>query len=132
MNPRGADFIVYQVTDMSHSVPFYRDVLGLSYTGGHGWSPGDDKPTDMAWIEFDVPPTTLALYQAADDAPVTPDGTLVVAVPDVEAALNELTSQGVKSLWEEPIESPVCHLAIVFDPDGNKVGLHCRKDGTFG
>lgn len=33
MNVRGADFVVYQVSNISHSVPFYRGTLGLSYTG---------------------------------------------------------------------------------------------------
>ena len=56
----------------------------------------------------------------------------MVAVPDVEEALSELKGKGVKSLWDEPIDTPVCHFAIVFDPDGNQVGLHWRKDGTFG
>ena len=27
----------------------------------------------------------------------------------------------------EKTESPVCHVAIVTDPDGNPVGLHKRK-----
>ena len=131
MNPRGTDFVVYQVSDMSKSVPFYQDVLGLSYLGGHGWSPGDTKPEE-AWIEFDVPPTTLALYQSADGTPFSPGGTLAVAVSNVEEALSELKGKGVKYLWDEPIDTPVCHFAIVFDPDDNQIGLHWRKDGTFG
>ena len=68
----------------------------------------------------------------AADEPLTPGGTFVVAVPDVEEALSELKGKGVKSLWDEPIDTPVCHFAIVFDPDGNQVCLHWRKDGTFG
>lgn len=131
MQPRATDFVVFQVSDMSRSVPFYRDTLGLSYVGGHGWSPGDGKPEE-AWIEFDVPPTTLALYQSADDAPLTTGGTFVIAVPDVGEALTELKDKGVKALWDEPVDTPVCHFAIVFDPDDNQVGLHWRKDGTFG
>lgn len=131
MNVRGTDFVVYQVSDMSRSVPFYRDTLGLSYIGGHGWSPGDAKPEE-AWIEFDVPPTTLALYQAGDDTPLSPGGTLAVSVENVEETLSELKAKGVKCLWEDPIDTPVCHFAIIFDPDGNKIGIHWRKDGTCG
>jgi hypothetical protein len=32
----------------------------------------------------------------------------------------------------EPIETPVCFMAVVADPDANKILLHQRKDGTFG
>jgi predicted enzyme related to lactoylglutathione lyase len=131
MNVRGTDFVVYQVSDMSRSVPFYRDTLGLSHTGGHGWAPGDKKPEE-AWIEFDVPPTTLALYQSPDDTTLSPGGTMTVAVQNVEEALSELKAKGVKCLWDDPVDTPVCHFAIIFDPDGNQIGLHWRKDGTFG
>lgn len=27
----------------------------------------------------------------------------------------------------EPMESPVCHMAVVSDPDGNSVTIHRRK-----
>jgi predicted enzyme related to lactoylglutathione lyase len=32
----------------------------------------------------------------------------------------------------EPIETPVCFMAVVADPDGNQILIHHRKDGTFG
>jgi hypothetical protein len=30
----------------------------------------------------------------------------------------------------EPEESSVCHLAAISDPDGNRLYLHQRQDGT--
>ena len=77
-------------------------------------------------------PTTLALYQSADDTPLSPGGTLTVSVDNVEEALTELKAKGVKCLWEEHIDTPVCHFAIIFDPDDNQIGIHWRKDGTCG
>jgi predicted enzyme related to lactoylglutathione lyase len=32
----------------------------------------------------------------------------------------------------DTIESPVCWMAVVEDPDGNKILLHQRKNGTAG
>ncbi len=29
----------------------------------------------------------------------------------------------------EPMETPVCHLAVIFDPDGNSITIHKRKAG---
>ena len=120
MNVRGADFIMYQVTDLERSVEFYRDTLGLEVT----------EQID-GWVEFKVEPTTLALYQEEEDDPEAYGGLLALAVKNVEDALNELKEKGVQSIME-PLDTPVCHFAIVLDPDGNRIGLHWRKDGTFG
>ncbi len=32
----------------------------------------------------------------------------------------------------EPLETPDCFMAAVADPDGNKILIHQRKDGTAG
>ncbi|MEP7078137.1 MAG: hypothetical protein ABI795_03840 [Chthoniobacterales bacterium] len=46
---------------------------------------------------------------------------------DFDAAIAELRSAEVKFFWE-PFESPVCHIAVVQDPDGNKIGIHKLRD----
>jgi predicted enzyme related to lactoylglutathione lyase len=40
-----------------------------------------------------------------------------------------LRGQGVRVLAESE-ESSVCHMATISDPDGNRLYLHQRKDGT--
>jgi len=49
----------------------------------------------------------------------------------VVEAVEELKGKGV-TVYMQPMETPVCWLAAIVDPDGNPVGLHQRKDGTFG
>tara|TARA_B100000315_G_C14199800_1_gene417166 strand:+ start:232 stop:594 length:363 start_codon:yes stop_codon:yes gene_type:complete len=120
MQVRGADFVVYLVKDMDRSIEFYRDTLGLKLEMNMG-----------SWVEFDVPPTTLALYREDGDEPESYGGLLALAVENVEESLNELKEKGVKTIME-PLDTPVCHFAIILDPDGNRIGLHWRKDGTFG
>jgi hypothetical protein len=30
-----------------------------------------------------------------------------------------------------PLETPVCHMAVIRDPDGNKLCIHKRKPGNI-
>ena len=47
---------------------------------------------------------------------------------DAEAALEELKRTGVRVYWDYE-ETPVCYMAIVEDPDGNRIIIHQRKGG---
>jgi predicted enzyme related to lactoylglutathione lyase len=48
---------------------------------------------------------------------------IALAVEDVRAAVEELRAEGVPILMG-PFESPVCHQAVVQDPDGSQLVLH--------
>ena len=125
MKIRALDFVVYEVSDMERSVAFYRDRLGLEI---------EELVESFPWAEFQVPPTTLALYcpVAFENRPPRVGGaSIALAVDDVRKAVEELREQGV-SVSFEPMETPVCWMAFVKDPDGNQIGLHQRKDGTCG
>jgi len=52
-------------------------------------------------------------------------------VDDVPAAVETCRREGVRVLIG-PIETRVCWMAWIADPDGNRVCLHSRKDGTAG
>ena len=124
MKPRAVDFVSYSVTDMDRSEAFYRDVLGLDVEVARG------KPGTRAagFMEFDAGGTTIGLIQQPESFP---NAIVALAVEDVHAAVEELRGKGVP-ISMEPIETPVCFMAVVADPDGNQVLLHQRKDGTFG
>lgn len=124
MQIRALDFIVYEVADLHRGIAFYRDVLGLPLT----------KTVEGFWAEFDLKPSTLALFCPSAmgmSRPPIPGGTVALAVPDVAAATAELKAKGVEFTMEG-IETPVCHSAYFVDPDGNGLALHQRKDGTAG
>jgi predicted enzyme related to lactoylglutathione lyase len=122
---RAVDYVVYGVSDLERAIPFYRDTLGLPFDYAYeGW-----------WAEFAVRPVSLALCGppvGQAPRPGAPGGATVgLAVPDVAAAVEELRRAGVPILLE-PHESPVCWTAAIADPDGNRINLHQRKDGTAG
>ncbi|MCX5989410.1 MAG: VOC family protein [Chloroflexi bacterium] len=54
-----------------------------------------------------------------------------IAVDDVQAAVDELRASG-HAVAMDTIETPVCFMATMHDPDGNTLILHQRKDGTAG
>ncbi len=121
MKPRAVDFVSYNVTDMARAEAFYRDVLGLNVVTPWG-GPGRRFP------EFEAGGTTISLTSL----PQLPSGAIVaLAVDDARATVEELRSKGV-SIVMEPLETRVCYMALVADPDGNQIVIHQRKDGTAG
>ena len=107
---------------MARSLPFYRDTLGLEVTAN----------IEDQWVEFNAPPTTLALYQTKGVGRSKGPGTIVgLAVEDVEAAIEELRAAEIPVVME-PQHGEWCCTAVITDPDGNQVGLHRRNDGTHG
>jgi predicted enzyme related to lactoylglutathione lyase len=122
---RGLDFVAYEVSDFHKSVAFYKDTLGLPLRFV------EDGSYQVA--EFSIPPTTLSLYcpVKSEARPPRPAGTLFLAVDDIEEAARALKEKGVK-VTVEPFETRVCYMGAFEDPDGNEIGLHVSKDGTWG
>ena len=113
-------FSCYPVTDLKRAKQFYENTLGLKQTTI--W--GDDN---QAWIEYDIGPSTLAITNYPSEWKPSPDGGgVALEVENFDTAIAELEKAGAK-FRVEPTESPVCHMAVVFDPDGNSVCIHKRK-----
>ncbi|MBI1925585.1 VOC family protein [Candidatus Poribacteria bacterium] len=135
MKVRGMDFVAYDVSDLQRAVAFYRDTLGLKKSLNH---------EKWGWVEFRVPPLTLALCGPKSKSWGAPyagggqsapgskgEGSVALAVEDVKTAVAELKGKGVTFLVEIG-ETRFCYFAVLLDPDGNRVWLHQRKDGTWG
>jgi lactoylglutathione lyase len=111
------DYIMVNVSDMSRSVAFYRDVLGLAL-----------KFESPGWSEFQTGATTLALHQggarAADEdraaaQPAAGTCSIGFSVEDLEATHRELVARGapfVLAPTEQADEG--IRLAVCTDPDG--------------
>lgn len=113
-------FTTYPVTDIDRARGFYEGLLGLKPTMDSG-AGGEGH-----WVEYDIGPGTLGIGKHPDFKP-SGDGCMAgLEVDDFENAVSELKSAGV-TFTMEPLETPVCHLAIVGDPDGNSVLIHKRK-----
>jgi predicted enzyme related to lactoylglutathione lyase len=112
-------FSCYAVTNMARARKFYEEVLGL-------------KPTKVVdsehgqWVEYEFGPHCLSLGSSPAFKP-SPDGcSVALEVEDFDAAVAHLRTHRVK-FRIEPMPTPVCHMTMIYDPDGNTICLHKRK-----
>jgi len=110
-------FVAYSVRDVAAATAFYRDVVGL-------------KPSAMVsdhWAEFDVATATFGL---GDGTPlgIEPGSCFSVTfeVDDVDAEQQRLKAAGVSI--GDVHDTPVCRVAFATDPEGNRFGVHQRKN----
>jgi predicted enzyme related to lactoylglutathione lyase len=114
-------FTCYPVEDMARARKFYEDVLGLKATVAFG------EPGGMQWTEYDIASGTLALGCGAPDWTPRPDGCSAgLEVADFDEAIAHLRASQVK-FQVEPMETPVCRMAFIFDSEGNLICIHKRK-----
>ena len=80
------------------------------------------------WTEYEFGPYAVAIGSAAGWKP-SPDGcSAALEVEDFDAAISHLKEKDVKFRME-PMPTPVCRMAMIFDPDGNSICIHKRNPG---
>lgn len=113
-------FSAYPVTDVKRAKQFYEGILGLTVSRTFD----DGKAT---WIEYDIGPSTLCITNMASEWKPNPGGGgVALEVEDFDAAVDQLKANGVP-IAMGPADTPMCHLVVVSDPDGNSVTIHKRK-----
>ena len=107
------------VTDMKRARAFYEDVLGLKTS---------EEMAGGKWIEYEVGGGIFAITNIDPKWTPSNKGTAIAfEVDDMEATIDKLKKGGVQFFLDKS-ETPVCWMAIVYDPDGNKVVIHKRKE----
>ncbi|HVF71743.1 MAG TPA: VOC family protein [Chthoniobacterales bacterium] len=110
-------FIGIPVTDLPRARRFYEDVLGLK--------PSSEVVRNN--IEYDVGEGTLMIADYGERWRPAAGGTIAAfEVDDVDAMTARVKASGA-AIQMEPADSPVCRFSMVFDPDGNTLILHKRK-----
>jgi predicted enzyme related to lactoylglutathione lyase len=113
-------FVGYPVTDLKRARAFYEGTLGLTESRVFG-------NEENGWIEYDIGPGTLSIGNMAPDWKSSPHGGAAgLEVENFEEALSQIKGEGHK-VTAGPFETPVCHMAVVLDPDGNSLVIHKRK-----
>jgi predicted enzyme related to lactoylglutathione lyase len=114
-------FTAYAVTDLARSRKFYEEVLCL-------------KPTllkdGVDWVEYSVGNGTLGIGVSEKWKPSRDGASVALEVADFDEAISHIQSQGVE-FEMGPLETPVCHMAVLRDPDGGKICIHKRKPGNI-
>jgi len=114
-------FTGYPVTDVARACGFYQGVLGLAATSQF-------EHEGRHWIEYDIGAATLAISNmSADKWKPSPDGPCAaLEVEDFDAAINALREANMRFAID-PMDSGVCRMAIILDPDGNSLAIHKRN-----
>lgn len=110
----GFDLVGATVRDLQKSLAFYRDTLGLvpSVEGEGG-------------VEFHLPDgSTFGLWQPPEGS-MKPGLGVMFTVGDAAGAAKDVRDRGGE--MSEPMESPVCFMAMGQDAEGNGIILHQKK-----
>ena len=106
---------------------YYRDQLGFHYE--RFWN----EPPSFCMVKRNGIVIMLAQLEAPGairpNRMVDPEGSAwdaYIWIDNADALYAEFKSKGVTFLAED-IESPVCRMAIISDPDGNAIVLHKLK-----
>ena len=104
---------------MSRARKFYEGDLGLECTEHFG----------EGWVEYDLPGGCFAISNMVPGVSPSADagGSIAFEVDDLDRMVEELKAKG-RTIKMEPMQTPVCRLAVVLDPDGNAVTLHKVND----
>jgi predicted enzyme related to lactoylglutathione lyase len=78
------------------------------------------------WIEYDIGAATFGIGAYPGWTPSDQGALIAFEVGDVTSEIARLKSKGV-TVHLDTMETPICHFAIICDPDGNKIGIHKRK-----
>jgi predicted enzyme related to lactoylglutathione lyase len=111
-------FIGIPVSDVRRARKFYEEVLELAVS---------EEMMAGKWIEYAVGDNTLAIANVGEEWKPSDQGTgAALEVENFDEAINRLRNQHVP-FAAEPFETPCCHMAVVQDPDGNKLIIHKLK-----
>ena len=118
MKIKAIGFVATPVTDIKRARSFYEDVLGLTVA---------EEMMGGQWVEYSVGDDTFAIANVGETWTPSDQGTgAAFEVEDFDAAIKRLKDRQVP-FAAEPFETPCCHMAVVQDPDGNKLMIHKLK-----
>ena len=109
-------FVGIPVTEMAKARAFYENVLGLK---------PDPEMTGEKWTEYPIGTGVVAIANVGGDWRPSDQGTAAaLEVESLEGAIARLNEHNIRY---DQVESPVCRMAIIQDPDGNKLIIHKLK-----
>jgi len=122
MKPFLGDVLVF-APDLEVACDFYTEVLGLSLVGS------SDAHLRLRGEDFSLVVFACDGEDAPDGHSNHPGVTIALAVGDLDEAVAELRSKGVKVLHEKPANGPVGRYSAFVDPFGTVLELIERSLG---
>lgn len=113
-------FVAYPATNLERSRAFYEGILGLT-------SASEMVEGDQFWVEYEIGPHTLGIGNEPFLKPCGEGPQVVLELENFEESIAHLRACRIPFALEPMDLPPGCKAAIIFDPDGNQIGLHRRK-----
>jgi predicted enzyme related to lactoylglutathione lyase len=115
-------FVANPVTDKQRARDFYEGIFQLKLTMNSDFPEG-------FWIEYDLGAGTLALsnFWKPSAQPGQNGPSVAFEVDHFDQTVAELKERGVPFVMDA-LETPVCHMAVISDPDGNSIFIHKRHN----
>ena len=122
---RAVDFVMYCARNPKKTRAWYQNIFG--FAPGEEWN--------EIWSEFATEPVTFCLNapNKAERKEMNWDGApaIAFAVQDIHQAAAICRKRRIPIL-KGPVETSVCWMLFITDPEQNRIVLHQRKDGTAG
>lgn len=115
-------FTVYPVSDIKRAREFYEEKLGLKVYEEVDYEK-EGGPAGKYWIEYEV---NGSIFAISNNLELSEQNGVAFEVEDYEEAVATLKHAGVTFVTDR-IDSPVCCLTLIVDPDGNLITIHKRK-----
>lgn len=113
-------FPILSTPDMGPALRFYRDLLGFELM--YQFPPEGEA----GYVGLQLGPSHLGIGLDTDASQTTARFALWLYADDCDAAVERLRAQGV-TVVEEPADQPWGErMAVVLDPDGNRVNIANR------
>jgi predicted enzyme related to lactoylglutathione lyase len=119
MTITGIAFVTYGVSNVTASRAWYSKILNLKETAHFKADMGEGA-------EYEIGPHTLAIGNWGEFEVARGGATAALEVDDFENCISDLKKKNVKFAME-PMDTGVCHMAIILDPDKNQIMIHKRK-----
>ena len=113
-------FTSYPVTDLARARAFYEGILGLKFEKG-------SERDGMGFAEYEINGGYFSILNGVPGWTPSDHGPAIAfEVEDFDAAIADLRAKGVEFAMD-PFPTPVCHMALIFDPDHNQIIIHKLK-----
>lgn len=114
-------FVGYPTTNMKKAREFYEGILGLVPT--HEFGPVTDE---SQFVEYAIGTGTFSLGCMPEWKPSKDGPSVAFEMENFDEAIKKLKDSNI-TFTLEPMDTPVCNMAMVLDPDSNSILIHKRK-----
>lgn len=116
-------FVGYPTTNMKKAREFYEGILGLVPSDEFG-----PVTESSDFVEYAVGSGTFSLGCMPEWKPSKDGPSVAFEMKNFEEAIQKLKDNNITFTMEQ-IDTPVCNMAMILDPDGNAIMIHKRKHG---